>query len=282
MSAGVEVVARERAAALARRPVDQAAVAEDDVVAVARRGSCRRRCRRGRCRRPPSVVIESEPPISDSIVVTRPSVIGSAPKRGAVEPAAEISPASPKTRLRPSPGVDRVAVAAHQVGDDVRATAVWPEISTSSTSSPSSPPMTMSSPAPVVIASLPPWSGSIVRIRSMSAGRGRRRRACRRARPRPSRSGRCRRRRCCCRRRRAIVSASMPPMTMSSPEPVVIESEPPISDSIVSTRPSVSGCEPKRAASETRRGDPAVVAEDEVVAVAGVDRVAVGEVALDV
>ena len=43
---GVEVVARERAAALGRRPVDRAGVAEDDVVAVTGDRSCRRRCRR--------------------------------------------------------------------------------------------------------------------------------------------------------------------------------------------------------------------------------------------
>ena len=60
---------------------------------------------------------------------------------------------------------------------------------------------------------------------------------------RPSRSGRCRRARCCVPSpARTIVSASIPPRTMSAPTPVVIVSEPPISDSIVSTRPSVIGC----------------------------------------
>ena len=100
----VEVVAGEQAAALARRPVDQAAVAEDDVVAVAGRRSCRRRCRRATMSSPAPVVIGSEPPISDSIVSTRPSVIGCAPKpRARSDDGRVIAPLSPKTRLRPSP-----------------------------------------------------------------------------------------------------------------------------------------------------------------------------------
>ena len=44
----------------------------------------------------------------------------------------------------------------------------------------------------------------------------------------------------------AIVSASMPPKTMSSPLPVVIRSEPPVVEATVVTSPSVIGSAPNR------------------------------------
>ena len=162
----------------------------------------------------------------------------------------------------------------------VRVTAVCVEIWTSSTSSPSSPPTITSSPEPVVIMSLPPSSG-FVRPDAVDVGRVDVVAGARAAAlgcdpvdrplspstmllPSPA----------------PIVSPSMPPRTMSSPAPVVIESEPPISDSIV-----VDEAERERQRAEARRvgdrrRDLAVVAEDEVAAVARDDRVAVGEVAL--
>ena len=85
----VRVVAGEarRVRALGRRPVDQAAVADHEVVAVAGVDRVAVDPAEDDVVAEP-VVIESAPPISDSIVCTRPSVIGSAPKRDAFEAAA--------------------------------------------------------------------------------------------------------------------------------------------------------------------------------------------------
>ena len=57
--------------------------------------------------------------------------------------------------------------------------------------------------------------------------------------------------------------------------PVVILSEPPIKDSIVSTSPRGDWETDKVDGVARRCGDPAIVAEDDIVALAGVDRVAV-------
>ena len=110
---------------------------------------------------PASVRIVSKPPVSDSIVRTSPSVSGSAPNHAPSAVADVISPLSPKTMLRPPPPV---IVSPSKPKSSVH----WIP-GRSSTSSPSSPAITTSSPLPVVIVSLPPVSGSIDQMRSMSA-----------------------------------------------------------------------------------------------------------------
>ena len=93
-------------------------------------------------------------------------VIGWPPKRAELETAAVMRALSPNTRLRPSPAFTVSPSVAS--ASTVRVICVGLVQTSLRTSSPSSPAIRMSSPLPEVRLSLPPMSGSVETMRSMS------------------------------------------------------------------------------------------------------------------
>ena len=92
---------------------------------------------------PVPVVMWSTPPMPGAVVWTRPTVIGSVPKRSLSEAAARIWPLSPRMMAVPMP--------------PVIVSSPWP-------------PTTIALPEPTVIVSLPPSAGSVETTASMSLG----------------------------------------------------------------------------------------------------------------